>query len=313
MKKEHQHVISEYLGVEPIEINSALVSAQNRRRLSWTNIEGVGQPEDKGILLKHILEESPDEKYNITEVAKARIMRKGYSQPKFNPEKTGAMNTKNNSGQLSIDSGTTFVISDRGIGSSFISNTEKVPPLLSRSGCSHDNTVVLGCDWRSDEGIRVRENGKSGTLSARARNDESCGQLVLSTGVINNRGRCEVRNDKSMCLDANYFKGIDEHGQRTFIRSVMQINPSLESNGKQPYQQNRIYDAEGIMPALNAELSGRNNIYSNSVIRRLTPVECERLQTVPDNYTKDVSDTQRYKMLGNGWTVDVIAHIFKNL
>jgi DNA (cytosine-5)-methyltransferase 3A len=48
-------------------------------------------------------------------------------------------------------------------------------------------------------------------------------------------------------------------------------------------------------------------------IRKLTPIECERLQTVPDNYTDCVSDTQRYKMLGNGWTVDVIAHIFKNL
>ena len=45
--------------------------------------------------------------------------------------------------------------------------------------------------------------------------------------------------------------------------------------------------------------------------RKLTPIECERLQTVPDNYTKAVSNTQRYKMLGNGWTVDVIAHIFR--
>ena len=50
--------------------------------------------------------------------------------------------------------------------------------------------------------------------------------------------------------------------------------------------------------------------YSNN-IRRLTPIECERLQTVKDNYTNFVSDSQRYKMLGNGWTVDVIAHIFK--
>ena len=49
----------------------------------------------------------------------------------------------------------------------------------------------------------------------------------------------------------------------------------------------------------------------NSRIRRLTPIECERLQTVKDNYTNFVSDSQRYKMLGNGWTVDVIAHIFK--
>ena len=47
--------------------------------------------------------------------------------------------------------------------------------------------------------------------------------------------------------------------------------------------------------------------------RMLTPVECERLQTVPDNYTNHVSNTQRYKMLGNGWTVDVITHIFKSI
>ena len=47
--------------------------------------------------------------------------------------------------------------------------------------------------------------------------------------------------------------------------------------------------------------------------RKLTPVECERLQTVPDNYTNHVSNTQRYKMLGNGWTIEVIAHILKNM
>ncbi len=55
MKKEYQDVISEALGVQPIEINSALVSAQNRKRLYWTNIKGVVQPEDKGILLKDII------------------------------------------------------------------------------------------------------------------------------------------------------------------------------------------------------------------------------------------------------------------
>jgi site-specific DNA-cytosine methylase len=47
--------------------------------------------------------------------------------------------------------------------------------------------------------------------------------------------------------------------------------------------------------------------------RKLTPIECERLQTVPDNYTEGVSNAQRYKMLGNGWTVKVIEHILKNL
>ena len=47
--------------------------------------------------------------------------------------------------------------------------------------------------------------------------------------------------------------------------------------------------------------------------RKLTPLECERLQTVPDGYTEGVSNTQRYRMLGNGWTVDVIAHILTNM
>jgi site-specific DNA-cytosine methylase len=52
-------------------------------------------------------------------------------------------------------------------------------------------------------------------------------------------------------------------------------------------------------------------IIDNTKVRSLTPIECERLQTVKDNYTNHVSDSQRYKMLGNGWTVDVIAHFFK--
>ena len=57
----------------------------------------------------------------------------------------------------------------------------------------------------------------------------------------------------------------------------------------------------------------KHGVLTNNFIRKLTPLECERLQTVPDNYTCMVSDNQRYKMLGNGWTVDVIAHIFKGI
>lgn len=113
---------------------------------------------------------------------------------------------------------------------------------------------------------------------------------------------------------------------------VMQINFSTESGGVQPFQQNRVYDSEGIFPALSAQLNGRNNISYNSTIRRLTPIECCRLQTVPDDYfTRDknhpeyiskgkkvVSESQQYKQLGNGWTIDVITHIlsfskFKNI
>jgi len=65
---------------------------------------------------------------------------------------------------------------------------------------------------------------------------------------------------------------------------------------------------------LTASFASRTNVETNKLHwRKLTPLECERLQTVPDNYTEGVSNTQRYKMLGNGWTVDVIAHILKSL
>lgn len=86
-----------------------------------------------------------------------------------------------------------------------------------------------------------------------------------------------VDRDKAHCIDANYWKG---------------------GNLKSYFEKNR-----------------RQLVFGESVedYRKLLPIECERLQTVPDNYTAHVSNTQRYKMLGNGWTVDVIAHILKNM
>ena len=74
MKKEFLDVISEQVGVEPILINSALVSAQNRLRYYWTNIPGVEQPEDRGMVLKDILETEPDEKYDISEAKVDRVL-----------------------------------------------------------------------------------------------------------------------------------------------------------------------------------------------------------------------------------------------
>jgi DNA (cytosine-5)-methyltransferase 3A len=121
MKYEHELVISKFMGVEPIEINSALLSAQNRQRLYWTNINekpyglfgelkpDIPQPKDKGMLLKHILETDVSDKYRLSEKAIAKILRRNWSKPQFEPLKTGAILPKNNSGQLSIDSGTTLI------------------------------------------------------------------------------------------------------------------------------------------------------------------------------------------------------------
>lgn len=100
---------------------------------------------------------------------------------------------------------------------------------------------------------------------------------------------------------------------------IIQLNPSKESHNTQPYQQNRVYHPDGKTPALMQGTGGRTLKVlteaggGHTRIRRLTPTECARLQTVPDWYKWVVSETQQYKMLGNGWTVEVIKHIFSFL
>lgn len=119
--------------------------------------------------------------------------------------------------------------------------------------------------------------------------------------TIGQRDLVYGEDNKMGCLVATDYKQ---------PKQIIQLNQAKESNsGRQPFQQNRVYDIDGITPALMAHKSDLN-INTKPRIRKLTPIECERLQTVKDNYTEGVSDTQRYKMLGNGWTVDVIAHIF---
>lgn len=259
MKKEFEIIISKYMGVAPIEINSALLSAQNRVRLYWTNIANeayglfgdmqcmIPQPKDKGILLRDILESDVLDKYYLSEKAIATVNRKSDIgiNPKINPDKSGTVTCGNQSSKFSIDNSTTLIVASRG---------------------------------RNPENPKSREAG------------------------LNTEQMLEPRYDgKTNCLTSVQKDNL-----------VMQLNKSTESNGCQPYQQNRVYDIDGISPALMAQMScGTHAILEQGMkIRRLTATECERLQTVPDGYTNCVSETQRYRMLGNGWTVDVIAHIF---
>ena len=173
MKKEYQDVISNLLGVQPIKINSSLVSAQNRVRLYWTNIPGILQPEDKGIVLGDILETN--------------------------------------------------------VGQSFDSGKQK-------SGGKHSN--MLNTTYKSQANTIHDINQKSFTICAGTH---------------------------------GYALG---HVERP-------CDPKVNT--------------------------------SETTYRKLTPLECERLQTIPDGYTEGVSNTQRYKMLGNSWTADIIAHIFKGI
>lgn len=248
MGEKWEKVLSKAIGVNGIHINSALVSAQNRKRIYWTNIgmqpgglfgdleSIIQQPKDKGILLKDILEFEVDEKYFLSEKAITRCL------------------SKNNDSFYNYKSNCLIAG-------------------YNRLGGRDEQIIIHNTMPRSST------SGKGGT-----------GHLSRNDG-------------KTYCLDTGNTNAVE-------LREVKQTNPSIESGGKQPYQQNRIYDTDGISPALQAQLPYGSNIINTSKIRRLTPTECERLQTVADNYTNHVSDSQRYKMLGNGWTIDVIQHIF---
>ena len=145
-------------------------------------------------------------------------------------------------------------------------------------------------------------------------------QDILETG--------QVDRDKSHCLDANYFKGgnlksyFEKHRRQLVFNRCIQVGEA-DIKGRDILK--RVYSPEGKAPTLTTCGGGHREpkVYVPPLQwRKLTPIECERLQTVPDNYTSKgirdgkevkISNTQRYKMLGNVWTIDVIAHIFESL
>ena len=258
MKKEYQDVITKYMGVEPVLVNSALVSAQNRQRLYWTNIPGFVQPEDKRLILNDILEHDVEEKYFYTEEQKSKM------QP----------------------SGT---------------NQEKAIKIIAHRKGYRRNCQIFDA------------NGKTECIDTGQGGGRVIGTQIKRLGNVNPSGKgmngvVYGTDGKSPTLTTNKGEG---------NKIINCVNPKKE-DGTQTYQQDRVYDTSGKMVALTAGLGGRFKVTNDKQFlkenfRKLTPIECERLQTVPDNYTNHVSNSQRYKMLGNGWTVDVIAHIFKNI
>ena len=109
-------------------------------------------------------------------------------------------------------------------------------------------------------------------------------------------------------------KGVAQTLDTACNQGVIQLNPSLESGKQQPYQQNRVFDINGISPAILANLGGdRNHNINDFKIRRLTPRECFRLMDFPDTFTWPVSDSQAYKQAGNSIVVGVVAKIIAKL
>lgn len=331
MGKKWERVLSEAIGLFGVHINSALVSAQNRKRIYWTNIQtkhmglfgdvysDIPQPEDRGILLKDILEEEVDEKYYLSEAAINRSLRKEYSKPQIDPDKTGTLNTKNNSGQCSFDSGTTFIKVDKSLNKK--PNQEKASCFTAggNSGGNHSDMDLICVAQRGrDNGQNLEPNytGKTNCLTSVQKDN----LIVCLTSKRSEYGKkirkeYEAGNVQAMRKEVSQLEPRQDGKTNTITtvqkdNLVLQINPSKESGGKQSYQHNRVYNTNGISPCLNTDARAPSILtIEDYKTRRLTPTECSRLQTIPEWYRWECSDTQQYLMLGNGWTVDVIVHI----
>lgn len=340
MKQEYQDVISEHLGVKPIEINSALVSAQNRKRLYWTNIEGVEQPKDLGIMLKDIVHENcyvdKDKSNAITATYQKKTVpdyfEKSYGQlvyccpegiykdvefikkQAFAPSETDGVITLN---PKKLDGPQTYQ-QDR---------------IYADAGKMTTLSADLGRFLIFEPHLRVPENTKKGYCEVKV------GDGVDLTFPSSKTRRGRLMDGKTNCLTDTTAKGFGI--LEKLSKCIVPFDETLKSIEKdvaagklgyfrQDSQANRVYytngksitlcgDAGGGAAKMGQYLFGMvtrldngDGVLVEGYIRKLTPVECERLQTLPDNYTAGVSDAQRYKMLGNGWTCKVISHILKN-
>lgn len=149
--------------------------------------------------------------------------------------------------------------------------------------------------------------------------DTACNQGVM-IGAFRGRNPNNI-NDRTIGTATEQMLEINKQGISNTLTSVqkdnvvIQLNDSKESGGQQPFQQNRVFDENGISPAILANLGGErnHNILNDYKIRRLTPRECFRLMDFPDTFTWPVSDSQAYKQAGNSIVVNVLYKILKQL
>ena len=285
MKKEYLRVISEYLGIFPARFNSNIISAQNRDRWYWSNIktDSVGLfgelythtpvVEDKGILLKDILQ--PESEID----KKCYISNKQLNRLDLGNLKHTGQISFNGSG-IENNKATALLARDyKGISGNQGFNVCCVAMIgrkLDENGVRKDNNPNIKAEQR----LEPQTNGKTNCLTSVSKDN-----LIMTclTPKRNEYGK-EVRKDY-------------EAGNISEKRSNM---TDLE-----PREDGKTNTLSTVQ---------KDNLLTNGYkLRRLTPIECERLQTVPDNFTSCVSDTQRYKMLGNGWTIDAIIPFLEPL
>lgn len=305
--------ITAELGVEPVLINSALVSAQNRQRLYWAgkrNPDGtysqvpVEQPDDRGILLRDILETAAGEKGHalkpLSEKEMAYMVRETKDGRNHFDYEYFHDATKDKSACVTANThkGVPYNVLAEPVRIGTIENDAKNQDHDSQQYrvYSPDAKSVTLCGNGGGLGaktglyavpvappMRVREATKQGYVDIRP--GECVDLSMLNSKTRRGRGM----KDKSNCLTTSceYYEYCG-----TLDAPIYQVRDGYVTIKGKEYP-----------------IKLKDGCY---IIRKLTVTECKRLQTVPDTYAFHVSDTQAYKMLGNGWTVDVIAHIMSH-
>lgn len=285
MKKNELRIISEYLGVFPVNINSNKVSAQNRNRWYWSNIRtketglfrelwtDIPQPRDKGILLKDILQQESeiDEKYYM------------------NPETIkGLMNNNRFSPHDKFD--------------------KKSYTVLTHPQRSNSNFIKL-----DKQGNKKADQDKAGCLTCGGNSggNHSDMDIICVLMVGRKLDKNGTRKDLNPNIKAKQQLELAPVNKTNCLTTVAKDNLIL--------QLGRGFNKGGYhidkSPTLTSNSWEQNNLLQqNYKLRRLTPKECGRLQTVPENklnimLNSGISDTQLYKMFGNGWTIKVISHV----
>ena len=293
--------------IEPILINSALLSAQSRQRLYWTNIPNVKQPEDLGIVLKDILEDDVEEHY----LAGKNLLENYQGGNQLNPNYKSQANTIHDKNKKSgvICAGT------HGYANGYVETKPvqvnpskkaggKQPYIQDRvfheDGKSHSLTASFAN--RTNVAIKPKQIGVATDINGH----DILKRVYSPDGKSPTLNTMGGGNREPKVVSGGAFRGraYDEDGKRKD-----QDGKSVANQTKQMLELRKDDKSNAITTV------GKDSVVVNEELtwRKLTPLECERLQTVPDNYTASVSNTQRYKMLGNGWTVGVIAHILKNI
>ena len=290
MSNEIKASITETFGFEPVLINSALVSAQNRQRLYWVGkreSDGtyskvqIEQPEDRGILLRDILDSGCD----LTSNEKAYCLTKSYNPCPWNTIERSQRNIVAEPVRIgTIESGERSMISD-----------------------SQANRV------HSPDGKSVTLPGQGGGAGAKTGLYAVPYEYIDYTPrekshIVINKNAIRCAQDKNNASAAESFVNFTDRKIGTV--TTAHVPKCIEKAENHP-------KAQSIYEALNGLITIKDKQYPIKladgfyIIRKLTVSECKRLQTVPEDYDFSViSNSQAYKCLGNGWTVDVIAHIF---